>query len=118
MAEENYAGTEVRVDGEGYLLEPANWNEEIARGLARREGIGELTEEMMEIVKFLRSYYHKFNAFPILNYVCKNLHQARDCMSEEFINPEKAWKIAGLPKIDNVHFVSVDGKNYLLEECC
>jgi hypothetical protein len=30
----------------------------------------------------------------------------------------KAWKIAGLPKLDLVHFVSVDGKHYMLEECC
>ena len=30
----------------------------------------------------------------------------------------KAWKIAGLPKLDGIHFVSFDGKNYRLEECC
>jgi tRNA 2-thiouridine synthesizing protein E len=118
MTENIETGKDITVDGEGFLLNPENWDDDIARGLAKREGIGELTDEMMEIVKFLRAYYRKFNAFPILNYVCKNIHQPRDCVSEEFINPEKAWRIAGLPKIDNIHFVSVDGKHYLLEECC
>ncbi len=68
----------------------------------------------------MRQYFKKFHAFPIFNYVCKNIHQPRECVSEEFINPMKAWKIAGLPKPEGVYFVSVDSKHetYLLEECC
>ena len=107
------------IDEEGFLADPDDWNEEKARILARREGIGDLTEEKLAIVKFLRDYYHKFTAFPILNYVCKNLQQSRGCVNEEFIDPMKAWKIAGLPKQEGIHFVSVDnGKNYIMEECC
>jgi tRNA 2-thiouridine synthesizing protein E len=118
MTENKYAGKEIKVDTDGFIIDPEVWDEDIARGLAKREGVENFSDEMMEIVKFLRTYYKKFNAFPILNYVCKNIHQPRKCVSEEFINPEKAWKIAGLPKLDNIHFVSVDGKHYLLEECC
>jgi sulfur relay (sulfurtransferase) DsrC/TusE family protein len=70
--------------------------------LAEREGIGQLNDEHMEIVKFMRSYYKKYHAFPILSYVCKNIHQPKECVSEEFINPEKAWKIAGLPKLSGL----------------
>jgi tRNA 2-thiouridine synthesizing protein E len=90
----------------------------VAQALAAREGVPELNEAMLEVIRFLRTYYKKFNAFPILNYVCKNIHQPRECVSEEFINPEKAWKIAGLPRQEGIHFVNVDGKHYLLEECC
>ncbi|MEN8142241.1 MAG: TusE/DsrC/DsvC family sulfur relay protein [Thermodesulfobacteriota bacterium] len=118
MIKEQYAEKEIKVDKDGFLIDTEEWDEDIARSLAKGEGVEELTEEMMEILKFMRTYYKKFNAFPILNYVCKNIHQPRECISEEFINPEKAWKIAGLPKLDNIHFVSVDGKHYLLEECC
>jgi tRNA 2-thiouridine synthesizing protein E len=39
-------------------------------------------------------------------------------VNEEFINPMKAWKIAGLPKLDLVEFVAVDGKHYMMQECC
>jgi len=36
----------------------------------------------------------------------------------EFDNPEKAWKIAGLPKFDGVHFVKLDGERYKMEDYC
>ena len=113
-----YAGGSVEIDGEGYLANLEDWNDNVAQALAAREGVRKLSEEMLEVIRFMRSYYKKFNAFPILNYVCKNIHQPRECVSEAFMNPEKAWKIAGLPKLEGIHFVSVDGKHYLLEQCC
>jgi len=109
---------EVAIDGEGYLAKQEDWDEVVARGIAKREGLEVLTDEQVEIIRFMRGYYRKFNAFPILNYVCKNLKQPRKCVNEQFINPDKAWKIAGLPKLDGVHFVSLDGKNFIMEECC
>jgi len=118
MAQITYSGGSVEVDGDGFLTNPEEWNENVARALAAQEGLGELSDEMLEVIRFMRTYYNKFKAFPILNYVCKNIHQPRDCVNEEFINPEKAWKIAGLPKLEGVHFVSVDGKHYMLEQCC
>ena len=113
-------GITFEIDDDGFLADTDDWNEEAARILARREGIDELKEEQLAIVEFLRDYYNKFAAFPILNYVCKNLKQERDCINEEFINPMKAWKIAGLPKPEGIHFVSVDSnqKNFIMEECC
>ena len=113
-----YAGGSVEIEEEGYLVNLEDWNESVAQALAAREDVRALSEEMLEVVRFLRTYYKKFNAFPILNYVCKNIHQPRECVSEEFMNPAKAWKIAGLPRQEGIHFVNVDGKHYLLEECC
>jgi len=118
MVKMNYVGGSVEIDEEGYLVNPEDWSESVAQALAAREDVLVLSEEMLEVVRFLRTYYKKFNAFPILNYVCKNIHQPRECVSEAFMNPEKAWKIAGLPKLEGIHFVSVDGKHYLLEQCC
>lgn len=113
-----YGGKRINVDDDGFLANLEDWDEKVAQGLAEREGVGQLKDEHMEIVKFMRSYYKKYHAFPILSYVCKNIHQPKECVSEEFINPEKAWKIAGLPKLSGVNFVTVDGEHYLLEECC
>ncbi|OGR05050.1 MAG: sulfur relay protein DsrC [Deltaproteobacteria bacterium RIFOXYD12_FULL_53_23] len=118
MVKISYVGGSVEIDEDGYLKNPEDWSESVAQALAAREDVLALSEEMLEVVRFLRSYYKKFNAFPILNYVCKNIHQPRECVSEAFMNPEKAWKIAGLPKLEGIHFVSVDGKHYLLEQCC
>jgi len=108
MPEIEYAGQKVKIDDEGFLLNTEDWNETVARALAQREGIEELDEHQVEIIKFMREYYKKFNAFPLLKWVCKDLHQPKDCVNEEFINPMKAWKIAGLPKPDQIGFVSVD----------
>ena len=108
----------IVVDVEGFLTNFDDWDEEVARGLAEREGVAELSSGKLEIVRFMREYYKKFHAFPILNYVCKNLHQSRECVSEKFINPMKAWKIAGLPHPSGIHFVAVDGEHFHMEECC
>lgn len=116
----NENGISIQIDDDGFLADTEVWDEKIARILAKREGINDLKDEQLTIVKFLRDYYRKFEAFPILNFVCKKVKQPRGCMNEEFINPMKAWKIAGLPKPDGVHFVSVDSghKNFIMEECC
>jgi len=91
----------VDIDEEGYLRNFQDWNEKVACALAEREGIlaeCPLTEERMNILRFLREYFQKFNSFPIVQAVCKNVHQSRSCMSEEFLDPIQAWKIAGLPR--------------------
>jgi tRNA 2-thiouridine synthesizing protein E len=93
-----YGGVEITLDEEGYLSDFDAWNEKIACGLAEREGIDELTKDRMDVIKFMRDYYIQYKSFPILGAVCKNVHQPRDCVSVDFIDPVKAWKIAGLPK--------------------
>ncbi len=93
-----YEGIRFNVDEEGYLVDFNDWNEKIACALAEREGIQELTNEKLEILKFIREYYRRYNFFPILNAVCKNLNQPKNCVTEQFIDPLQAWKLAGLPK--------------------
>ena len=112
------AGKTINLDDEGFLADSGDWNQEVAQALAAREGLESLTDEQLMIIRFMREYYAKFKAFPILNYLCKNIHQPRECVNEQFINPDKAWKIAGLPKLSGVHFVSMDGKHFIMEECC
>lgn len=96
-----HSGMKINIDDEGYLVNFDDWDEEVACALADREGVSEecpLTKERMDILKFIRDYYKKFDAFPVVRHVCKNVHQKRDCGYEKFITPMKAWKIAGLPK--------------------
>lgn len=93
-----YEKKKINVDDEGYLVNFDGWDEGAARALAAREGIDELTEDRIAILKFIREYYKTYNFFPILNAICKNVHEPKDCMQEKFMNPLVAWKIAGLPK--------------------
>jgi TusE/DsrC/DsvC family sulfur relay protein len=66
------------LDREGYLINFEDWNENVACELADKEGISRecpLTQERMEILKFMRDYHY-----------------------QQFPDPIIAWKIAGLPK--------------------
>jgi tRNA 2-thiouridine synthesizing protein E len=87
----------IELDENGFLKNIHTWDQLTASSIAEREGVGPLSNEQMEIIEFMRSYYQKYNAFPILRAVCKNLHQPKECVNEQFIDPMKAWKIAGLP---------------------
>jgi len=90
-------GLKIAVDDEGFLVRLEDWTESVARVLAAREGVTDLPEDKLDILKFLRDYYRKHHFFPIVRFVCKNLHQPGNCVTEQFIDPVKAWKIAGLP---------------------
>ncbi len=93
----------VEVDENGYLANAEEWNENVAQALADQEGVGELKPEQLDVLKFMRSYYQNYRSFPILGSVCRNVHQPSECVNEEFIDPLKAWKIAGLPEpVDEV----------------
>jgi tRNA 2-thiouridine synthesizing protein E len=50
------ANREVLTDGEGYLVDPADWSEAFARAQAAAEGL-ELTAEHWELIRFLRSHF-------------------------------------------------------------
>ena len=93
-----YSGLKINVDDEGFLENPDDWNEKVACALAEKEGVEELTSDRLEIISFLREHYKKYNFFPILSSICKNVHQPRECVNEEFMSPLTAWKVAGLPK--------------------
>ncbi len=93
-----YEGGTVELDTNGYLTNINAWNESVAEAIATREGIKKLTEDRLEVIRFLRSYYMKFNSFPLLDMVCTNVHQPKNCTSKPFkMDPLKAWKVAGLP---------------------
>ena len=49
-------GRTVQVNDEGFLTDPSEWDEELARTLAARIGI-ELTEEHWKAIRFLREDY-------------------------------------------------------------
>lgn len=93
-----YGNKKIELDDDGYLAHFDDWDEKMACGLAEHEGVEELSKERLEVIKFMRDYYSRFHAFPVLNSVCKNIHQPKDCVNEDFVDPIKAWKIAGLPK--------------------
>ncbi|MDY6800309.1 MAG: TusE/DsrC/DsvC family sulfur relay protein [Bacteroidota bacterium] len=53
MAQKTIAGVNLEVTEDGYLEDPSQWNEEIAKEIAKEEGI-ELTDKHFEVLKFIR----------------------------------------------------------------
>ncbi len=53
MAQKTIAGVNLEVTDEGFLVDSSQWNEDIAKELAKEESI-ELTEKHFEVLKFIR----------------------------------------------------------------
>lgn len=97
-------GKKIELDDEGYLVNSDEWDEKVACALADKERVSKtcpLTDDMLAMLKFIRMYYKLHNAFPIPTVICRNLHQPSQCVVEKFLEPSKAWRIAGLPKPSN-----------------
>ncbi len=95
-------GKSCEVDEDGFLVDPECWNEDVARAVLKHHDGPELNDQTLAVLEFMRGHYKKFHAFPILQSVCKKLHQPKECVREEFLDPILAWKAAGLPKPENV----------------
>jgi tRNA 2-thiouridine synthesizing protein E len=91
------------LDEEGYLVDPDVWTEDLARMLARREGI-ELTGEHWDVIRFMRAFYEERRIAPDARYVLKHLAESRGADRNELFRlfpygyPKQACKIAGMRK--------------------
>ncbi|MDD3517212.1 MAG: TusE/DsrC/DsvC family sulfur relay protein [Chromatiales bacterium] len=59
-------------DVEGYLVDPADWNEDIAEMLAEEEGVA-LTDEHWDVIRFMRDYFDKHGIAADARFVNKHL---------------------------------------------
>ena len=60
------------VDAEGYLVDPQDWNEELAEEFASQENI-RLTEDHWDVIRFMRGFYEEHQVAPDARYVIKHL---------------------------------------------
>jgi len=90
----------IEVDEDGFMQEPDQWNEEIAKALSTTEGVDGLTEDHWKIVNYLRNYYLQFGVAPMIRKLCKETGFDLKTIYELFPSgPAKgACKVAGLPK--------------------
>jgi dissimilatory sulfite reductase related protein len=63
-------------DEEGYLVDPADWNDSVAEALARKEGIA-LTDAHWTVLRFMRQYYDEHHIAPDARHVMKHLAEFR-----------------------------------------
>lgn len=90
----------VDVDGEGFLRDPAQWTEDVAREIAAAAGIPELTDRHWQVVHYMREIYLSTGTAPTI----RTLGKASGVPIKELYalfpkGPAKlAAKIAGIPK--------------------
>lgn len=61
---------DVPTGDEGYLLDPADWTEDLAEHMAREEGL-ELSPEHWTIIRFVRDWYDAHGVAPSV----RDVHQ-------------------------------------------
>jgi dissimilatory sulfite reductase related protein len=92
------------VDEEGYLIEPKDWNEDIAKEFASQEDI-DLTEDHWDAIHYIREYYLEHQIAPDVRHVMKHLAErlgpeSRNRIFELFPYGyvKQACKIAGMKR--------------------
>ena len=101
MPEIIVGGKRIELNEEGFMVDPEEWNEDIATVLAKEEeGLESLSEDHWKVIQYIRDYYIEKNLAPMVRKVCKNSGFSLKYIFELFPSgPAKgACKVAGLPK--------------------
>lgn len=103
MASIEVNGKKLELNEEGFLVDPAAWDQEVAAVLAKaEEGLDQLTDEHWKVINFIRAHFNETNLAPMIRSICKNTGLQLRQIYELFPSgPAKgACKLAGLPKPD------------------
>ena len=80
----DYAKMNIQIsrDAEGYLINPDDWNENIAIELANEEGI-ELDDTYWSVLNFMRKYYSEHNVTPDVRHLIKHMATENQCEKKQ-----------------------------------
>jgi TusE/DsrC/DsvC family sulfur relay protein len=94
------ADAPVDVDAEGFLTDPAQWNEQIAEAIAAENGIPGLTDRHWLVIRFMRDRYLQTGTAPSIRSLGKESGVPIKELYQLFPKgPAKlAAKIGGIPK--------------------
>lgn len=100
MANIEFKGKSYELDGDGFMLQPEEWTEELAAAIAKVDGIEELTEDHWKIIRCIRANYEEKGIAPMIRVICKTTGIKLKEIYELFTEgPARgACRIAGLPK--------------------
>ncbi len=102
MATIEIEGKVFEVDGDGFLSQPEIWNDEVARLIAKQDGIEELNEKHWAIIKIIRNNWEEKGMAPMIRVICQETGVRLREIYELFpLGPARgACRVAGLPKPD------------------
>lgn len=99
-------GKTIETDEEGYLVNLADWDKDVAKVLADQDSL-ELTENHWEVIDFLREYYEEYQIAPAVRVLTKAIGKklGKEKGNSKYLyelfpyGPGKqACRFAGLPK--------------------
>ena len=99
-------GRQLQLDADGYLVDPTDWDREVAEALASRENI-DLTEAHWKVLSFMRSYFEEHGIAADARFVLKYLddelglgRKVRSYLYELFPYGymQQACKVAGMKR--------------------
>ncbi len=97
---------QIATDDEGYLIDPSDWDESVAKRLAQQEGL-ELSDEHWKVISFMRNYYDDrqiaADARFVIKYVAQELGYGNNAKGRLFqLFPygyvKQACKVAGMKR--------------------
>lgn len=101
-------GNTIELDGNGNLVDPKAWNEDVAKALAAADDtMDELTQEHFDVLNYLREEYFENNNQPMERAINKSMGKiwGKKISSKDLYNlfpgaPSKQGnRIAGLPYV-------------------
>ena len=98
-------GKQIETDAFGYLLNIADWNEDVAKHIAQLEDV-ELTDAHWEEIYIVRDFYQEYNSSPAIRMLVKAMSEKLgvDKGNSRYLQrlfpsgtAKQATKLAGLP---------------------
>lgn len=89
----------IKLNNEGFLLDFSQWDEEVAREIAEKEGIGELTPKHWAVITWLQEQHKNKVALTIRKVGSSGIVDIKEFYALFPGGPlKKAAKISGIPK--------------------
>ncbi len=100
MSQREIAGKTVEFDEDGYMIDYTQWTENIARELAREEGIDELNDRHFVVINFMRKEFEEKGTGPSIRKLTKQSGVPTKELYQLFPGgpAKKAARIAGIKK--------------------
>jgi len=99
------AMTDTKIlDEEGFLNDSALWTEELSMMMAKEQFDISLTDLQMQVIRFIREYYLKWETLPMVKTIRNHFKLDADQLDEMFKRGKSTargvmCKLAGLPKM-------------------
>lgn len=89
----------IKLNNEGFLLDFSQWDADVAREIAEKEGIGELTPKHWAVITWLQEQYKNKVALTIRKVGASGIVDIKEFYALFPGGPlKKAAKVSGIPK--------------------